>query len=166
MQPVTSEGFNVGDFDHNDLLTGEQDLFETGGPEVWLFTCTTTVTVDTVNTVTVVGTPVRAGGRHHPARTRRRRCVQTPSTCSRPTSPRRPRPWSRSNPPSCRRHRSPSHRRRSPCHPPLPTTVEQGGGTLPATGLHGGNELAAALGTIAVGLGLVSLTRRRVRHRP
>ena len=59
MQPVTSEGFNVGDLDHNDLLTGEQDLFETGGPEVWLFTCTTTITVDTVNTVTVVGTPVR-----------------------------------------------------------------------------------------------------------
>jgi len=44
--------------DGNALLTGEGDLFETGGPEVWIFECTTTITVDTVNTVTAVGTPI------------------------------------------------------------------------------------------------------------
>lgn len=59
--PVLVDGFNVGDFDRNNLLTGENDLFETGGPEVWEFTCTITVTADTLNTVTVVGTPVRPG---------------------------------------------------------------------------------------------------------
>lgn len=44
--------------DGNALLTGEGDIFETGGAEVWVFECTTTVTVDTVNTVTAVGTPL------------------------------------------------------------------------------------------------------------
>ena len=39
---VIVDGFNFGDFDHNGLLTGDADLFETGGPEVWLFTCTMT----------------------------------------------------------------------------------------------------------------------------
>jgi uncharacterized repeat protein (TIGR01451 family) len=44
--------------DGNALLTGENDLFETGGAEVWIFECTTTITVATVNTVTAVGTPL------------------------------------------------------------------------------------------------------------
>jgi uncharacterized repeat protein (TIGR01451 family) len=57
--PVVADGFNVGDLDHNELLTGNQDLFETGGFETWLFTCTVNVTVHTINTVTVVGTPVQ-----------------------------------------------------------------------------------------------------------
>jgi hypothetical protein len=59
VQPVTSEGFNVGDIDHNDLLTNVGDLFETGAFETWLFTCTTNLTVTTLNTVTVIGTPVQ-----------------------------------------------------------------------------------------------------------
>jgi uncharacterized repeat protein (TIGR01451 family) len=62
MQRVTDDKcadvqYVTGD-DGNALLTGEGDIFETGGPEVWIFECTTTVTVDTVNTVTAVGTPV------------------------------------------------------------------------------------------------------------
>ena len=44
--------------DGNALLTGENDLFETGGAEVWIFECTTTITVATLNTVTAVGTPL------------------------------------------------------------------------------------------------------------
>ena len=59
VEPVLVGGFNIGDIDQNDLLTGEADLFETGGPEVWQFTCTVEVTETTVNTVTVIGTPVR-----------------------------------------------------------------------------------------------------------
>jgi len=57
--PVLSGGFNVGDVDQNDLLTSDDDLFETGGPETWLFECTTTLTETTLNTVTTIGTPVR-----------------------------------------------------------------------------------------------------------
>ncbi|WCO69099.1 hypothetical protein PO878_10215 [Iamia majanohamensis] len=59
--PVTYVG---GDDDGNGLLTGEGDLFETGPPETWTFTCATTVDRDTTNTVTVTGDPVRpeAGG--------------------------------------------------------------------------------------------------------
>lgn len=56
--PVT---YVSGDDDDNGLLTGDGDLFETGPPEVWTFTCTTIVTRDTVNTVTVEGTPVDPG---------------------------------------------------------------------------------------------------------
>ena len=56
--PVT---YVSGDDDGNELLTGESDLFETGPPETWIFTCTTEVTVDTTNTVDVDGTPVRPG---------------------------------------------------------------------------------------------------------
>ena len=56
---VNVDGFNFGDFDQNGVLTGEADLFETGGPEVWLFTCTMNLAVTTVNTVSVVGTPVQ-----------------------------------------------------------------------------------------------------------
>ncbi len=56
---VTLDGFNFGDFDHNGVLTGEGDLFETGGPEVWLYTCTMNLAVSTVNTVSVIGTPVK-----------------------------------------------------------------------------------------------------------
>jgi hypothetical protein len=48
-----------GDEDGNDLLTSEGDQFETGPAEVWRFTCTTNVSRDTTNTVTVTGTPVR-----------------------------------------------------------------------------------------------------------
>ena len=57
--PVT---YVAGDEDGNGLLTGETDLFETGPPEVWTFECTTTITVDTVNIVTVSGTPIRPEG--------------------------------------------------------------------------------------------------------
>jgi hypothetical protein len=56
---VNDGAFNFGDFDQNGVLTGEADLFETGGPEVWLFTCTMNVAATTVNTVSVVGTPVQ-----------------------------------------------------------------------------------------------------------
>jgi hypothetical protein len=48
-----------GDDDANDLLTGVDDLFETGPPETWIFTCTMTISEDTTNTVLVTGTPVR-----------------------------------------------------------------------------------------------------------
>lgn len=47
----------AGDNDGNGLLTGEGDIFEAGGPEVWTFQCTTTITVTTLNTVTAIGTP-------------------------------------------------------------------------------------------------------------
>ena len=50
-----------GDDDANELLTGESDLFETGPPETWLFTCTMTISEDTTNTVVVSGTPVGPG---------------------------------------------------------------------------------------------------------
>ena len=56
---VMADGFNVGDIDHNNLLTGEGDLFETGGVEAWQFTCAVNILVDTVNTVSVIGTPVQ-----------------------------------------------------------------------------------------------------------
>lgn len=49
----------AGDDDGNGLLTGERDLFETGPPEVWTFTCTARLAADTTNVVTVDGTPVR-----------------------------------------------------------------------------------------------------------
>jgi hypothetical protein len=49
--------FTGGDDDGNGLLTGEHDLFETGPPEIWRFQCTTTISEDTTNTVTVLGTP-------------------------------------------------------------------------------------------------------------
>jgi hypothetical protein len=61
VQPVEVGGFNAGDVDQNDLLTGEGDIFETGGPEEWQFTCTIDVSETTVNTVTAIGTPVRPG---------------------------------------------------------------------------------------------------------
>lgn len=54
--PVT---YVSGDDDDNLLLTGNNDLFETGLPETWIFECTTDVTATTQNTVTVPGTPVR-----------------------------------------------------------------------------------------------------------
>lgn len=47
-----------GDDDANGLLTGENDLWETGPPETWHFSCTTIVTHTTTNTVVVKGTPV------------------------------------------------------------------------------------------------------------
>ena len=47
-----------GDDDLNELLTGEHDLFETGPPETWIFTCTVTVSQTTTNTAVVTGTPV------------------------------------------------------------------------------------------------------------
>ena len=47
-----------GDDDANDLLTGIDDLFETGPPETWIFTCTMTISQDTTNTVIATGTPV------------------------------------------------------------------------------------------------------------
>ena len=53
--PVT---YVSGDVDDNDLLTSDDDIFETGIAETWVFTCTTDVTVDTTNTVTLTGTPV------------------------------------------------------------------------------------------------------------
>lgn len=48
-----------GDVDENGLLTGPLDLFETGPEEEWIFTCTTTLTETTTNTVVATGTPVR-----------------------------------------------------------------------------------------------------------
>ena len=54
--PVT---YVSGDKDGNGLLTGEEELFEVGPAETWVFTCTTTVDRTTTNTVTVSGTPVR-----------------------------------------------------------------------------------------------------------
>jgi uncharacterized repeat protein (TIGR01451 family) len=56
--PVT---YVSGDDDGNELLTGETDIFETGPEEDWHFTCTTTISVDTLNTVVVEGVPVRPG---------------------------------------------------------------------------------------------------------
>jgi hypothetical protein len=47
-----------GDDDLNELLTGDHDLFETGPPETWIFTCTVNVSQDTTNTAVVTGTPV------------------------------------------------------------------------------------------------------------
>jgi LPXTG-motif cell wall-anchored protein len=62
VEAVLDGGFNVGDLDRNGLLTGDDDLFETGGPETWLFSCTTSLTETTVNVVTTLGTPVRPVG--------------------------------------------------------------------------------------------------------
>jgi uncharacterized repeat protein (TIGR01451 family) len=50
-----------GDVDGNDLLTGSSDIFETGPPETWTFTCSVEVSHDTTNTVDVTGTPSEAG---------------------------------------------------------------------------------------------------------
>ncbi len=47
-----------GDDDLNELLTGDHDLFETGPPETWIFTCTVLVSQTTTNTAVVTGTPV------------------------------------------------------------------------------------------------------------
>jgi len=62
VQPVLDAGFNIGDVDRNGLLTGDADIFETGGPETWLFSCSTTLAQTTVNVVTTAGTPVRPNG--------------------------------------------------------------------------------------------------------
>src|SRR5690606_12658666 len=50
-----------GDIDENDLLTGPVDLFETGPEEEWIFSCTTSLSETTTNTVVATGTPMRPG---------------------------------------------------------------------------------------------------------
>ena len=53
--PVT---YVEGDTDENGLLTSALEIFEIVlDPEIWIFTCTTIVTEDTVNVVTVSGVP-------------------------------------------------------------------------------------------------------------
>ena len=51
--PVT---YVSGDIDGDGQLDTDQDIFESGTDETWIFTCTTTITEDTVNTVVVDGT--------------------------------------------------------------------------------------------------------------
>lgn len=52
--PVT---YVSGDDDGDGLLDTPNSIFEDAVDEVWLFTCTTTISQDTVNTVAVTGTP-------------------------------------------------------------------------------------------------------------
>jgi uncharacterized repeat protein (TIGR01451 family) len=53
--PVT---YVSGDVDNDGRLDTDQDVFESGTKEVWTFTCSQTITADTINTVVVGGTPV------------------------------------------------------------------------------------------------------------
>jgi uncharacterized repeat protein (TIGR01451 family) len=58
--PVT---FVSGDSDGNELLTGDTHIYEISiEAETWVFTCTTTVSEDTTNTVTVEGVPSDLNG--------------------------------------------------------------------------------------------------------
>ena len=51
-----------GDIDGDSQLDTSSDIFESGTGETWLFTCTATITEDTVNTVEVGGVPVTPDG--------------------------------------------------------------------------------------------------------
>ena len=53
--PVT---YVSGDVDGDGQLDTDKDIFESGVPETWKFECTTSVTQDTTNTVTVEGSAV------------------------------------------------------------------------------------------------------------
>jgi hypothetical protein len=57
--PVT---YVSGDLDGDDLLDAPNSIFEDSADEVWIFTCTTTLTQTTVNTVRVTGTPTDPAG--------------------------------------------------------------------------------------------------------
>ena len=51
-----------GDDDGDGLLDTPTSIFEDSADETWVFTCTTTVSQTTTNTVEVIGTPVDPGG--------------------------------------------------------------------------------------------------------
>jgi hypothetical protein len=51
-----------GDLDDDGLLDTPNSIFEDAADEIWIFTCTTRVTTDTVNVVTVTGTPTDPDG--------------------------------------------------------------------------------------------------------
>ncbi len=57
--PVT---YQSGDKDGDGLLDSPKSIFEDALDETWIFTCTTMVAQDTVNTVVVEGTPVDPEG--------------------------------------------------------------------------------------------------------
>jgi uncharacterized repeat protein (TIGR01451 family) len=57
--PVT---YVSGDLDEDGLLDSPDSIFEDSGDEVWIFTCTTRITTDTTNVVTVTGTPTDPDG--------------------------------------------------------------------------------------------------------
>lgn len=57
--PVT---YVEGDLDNDGLLDSPRSIFEDSADETWVFTCTTTVSETTTNTVTVPGTPTDPGG--------------------------------------------------------------------------------------------------------
>ena len=59
VRPVT---YVSGDEDLDDLLDTPTSIFEDSADETWIFTCTTVISVTTVNTVTVTGTPTDPGG--------------------------------------------------------------------------------------------------------
>jgi hypothetical protein len=57
--PVT---YVSGDDDLDGLLDTPASIFEDSADETWIFTCATVISVTTVNTVTVTGTPTDPGG--------------------------------------------------------------------------------------------------------
>ncbi|MDX2378533.1 MAG: hypothetical protein QNM02_02090, partial [Acidimicrobiia bacterium] len=57
--PVT---YVSGDLDNDGLLDTPTSIFEDAADETWIFTCTTTISETTKNTVVVTGTPTDAGG--------------------------------------------------------------------------------------------------------
>lgn len=58
--PVT---YVSGDEDGDGLLDTPTSIFEDSADEIWVFTCTATIAVTTVNTVVVTGTPVDPEGK-------------------------------------------------------------------------------------------------------
>ncbi|WP_133411837.1 DUF7507 domain-containing protein [Agromyces badenianii] len=54
--------YESGDIDGDGLLDSPRSIFEDASDEVWIFTCSASVTKNTVNTVVVTGTPVDPGG--------------------------------------------------------------------------------------------------------
>ena len=57
--PVT---YVSGDEDDDGLLDTPNSIFEDALDEMWTFTCTTTISQTTTNTVVVPGTPTDPGG--------------------------------------------------------------------------------------------------------
>ncbi len=158
--PVT---YVSGDDDLNGLLTSATDLFETGAAEVWNFQCVTTITEDTTNVVTTVGTPVRPGEEGNqllgpdvnatatafvqvPLPTTTVPTTTAPPTTAPPTTaPPTTAPPTTEPPPSVL--------------PPPPPTMP--GGELPTTGNSPTSTVLLSLALLAGGATLIAITRRR-----
>ena len=135
-----------GDLDGDSQLDTSKDIFESGVAETWLFTCTTTVTEDTTNTVTVDGTAVDPDGNELCSPS----CSVSDVDTADVTVTEAPSPSP-----------SPSS---SPSVSVLPETQTKGDdGGLPGTGLQSLASVYWGGLLLALGAGMVWLTTRRRR---